>query len=220
MRVFAVLVVTVMLAVTAILIFGTHSSRIPAAASLSTKDITATAASENGADIPFVQGGTIALELQAADYKLVPSDDDHITIAYRTNPYNTQQTKIAAGAKGSNANIRIETPSGNGIHVEIGVPAKTNLYLRLTAGNLVVTGIEGSKDIEARAGNVSVDVIDANQYGPVYGSVSSGNLSAAPWSVHKGGLMRSFTTKGSGGYGLHAHVGAGNLMLTENSAMK
>lgn len=219
MRVVIAVVVVIVLGA---LVFGLlpSASQPPAAASIATTDVTATAASGKGAEIPFAQGGTIAMELQGADYKVIPSADDHITISYRSSRLNTGMTRIAAGVKGANANLRFETPSGNGIHVEIAVPAKTNLFARMSAGNLVVEGIEGSKDIETSAGNLSIDVIDTNQYGPVYASVSSGELAADAWSVNKGGLLRSFSTKGPGKYGLHAHVSAGKLTLTERSDLK
>ncbi len=219
MRATIVLVVVVAVILVSVFAFSSPKSQVPAAASISTTDVTKSAAG-NGADLPFVQGGTIAMELEGADYKVTPSGNDHITISYGTNPFNTQLTKIAAGVKGSEANVRIQTPSGNGIHVEIGIPAKTNLYTRMTAGNLTVEGIEGSKDLELRAGNMTIDVVDAKQYGPVYASVSSGDLAADAWSVNKGGILRSFKTNGSGKYGLHAHVSAGKLTLTERSGMK
>ncbi len=219
MRATLVLIVVVVLILVAIFTFSSPKSQTPAAASVKTTDVTKNAAG-TGADLPFVQGGTIAMELEGADYKITPSGNDHITISYGTNPYNTQLTKIAAGVKGSDANLHIQTPSGNGIHVEIGVPAKANLYTRMTAGNLTVEGVEGSKDLELRAGNMTIDVVDAKQYGPVYASVSSGDLAADAWSTNKGGLLRSFKTNGSGKYGLHAHVGAGKLTLTERSGMK
>jgi hypothetical protein len=219
MRILITLIVAVVLVVV-LLAFLSPGTQMRPMGSVATTDITSAAAKEDGADIPFVPGGTVAMELHGADYRVIPSANDHITITYRTNPMNVGNTSIRAGVKGSHASVIVETPSGNGIHVEIGVPAKTNLVARMTAGNLVINGVEGSKDVEANAGNVVLDVVNANQYGPVYASVTSGNLSADPWSTHKGGLLRSFSTNGPGKYGLRVHVGAGNLTLTERSILK
>ncbi len=220
MRAF-VAIVFILVAVVLVVGFFNTSAQLPvAAANVTTNDITASAASASGADIPFVQGGTVLMDLEAANYKIIPSTNDHITVFYDSKRYNSGTKLISAGVKGSNANLHVQTPSGNGVTVEIAVPAKTSLYIRLTAGNLVVDGIEGSKDIDANAGNLSIDVVNAKQYGPVNASVTTGNLSAQPWSVHKGGLFRSFKTRGSGKYGLRAHVSAGNLTLTERSALQ
>lgn len=215
MRTTLILVLVAVVAVLAF-IFLTPPSRRPAAANLSLTD----APSNGPVEIPFVQGGTVAMQLQGADYHIVPSPDDRITISYQANQFTGGKPRISTGAKGSEAHLRIETPSSSGIRVEIALPVKTNLYARLTAGNLDIQGIEGSKDCEASAGNLVVDVVNARQYGPVYASVSSGNLSANAWSTHKGGLMRSFKTNGPGPYGLRAHVGAGNLTLTERTDIK
>jgi hypothetical protein len=41
----------------------------------------------------------------------------------------------------------------------------------------------------------------------------TGELSAQPFNVDKGGLFRSFKMQGAGVYKVHAHVGAGDLTL-------
>lgn len=175
--------------------------------------IGATNTNSNPVQLEFMQGGTVALDLEAGDYQISPTEDDKVTVSYRVNgdPAN-RSVRIRSGVNGQDARIVIETPN-NGFHAEISVPRKSNLYARLTAGNLTVDGIEGSKDIESRAGNVTIDVGDPAKYGPVYASVSSGNLQANPWAANKSGLVRSFSSQGHGPYGLHAHVGAGNLVL-------
>lgn len=219
MRTFAA-VIGILLIGAVVLGLYSGSTPVPGAVSIPANDVTANAKSDDGFSVAFVQGGTVAMELEGGDYRIVPSSDDQITISYRSNPMNVGKTRVAVGVKGSSANVKIQTATGRGEHFDIAVPAKTNLYTRMSAGNLIVQGVEGSKDLESRAGNVIVDVVDARQYGPVYASISSGNLSADAWSTHKPGLMRSFKTTGPGRYGLHAHVGAGNLTLTERSGLK
>jgi hypothetical protein len=176
-------------------------------------EIPTTASALNPTEIEFVQGGNVALDLQAGNYDIVPSSDNKITVNYDlSGGASARDVRIGSGVKGNNARIRIESPS-NGFHAEIAVPEKTNVYVRLTAGNLDVDAIEGSKDIDVRAGNVTIDVGDPAQYGPVHGSVTTGNLQANAWSVQKSGLVRSFSTNGKGPYGLRAHIDAGNLVL-------
>jgi len=216
MRTASIIVIVLAAAFVGVLLFLPRSER-PAAAGVGTTD--APSAKPEPIELAFVQGGTIAMDLEAANYRVIPSADDHITISYRADR-STTEPRISTGVNGSNAKLHVITPPGGNIHLEIGVPAKSNLFIRQSAGNLDLEGIEGSKDCELSAGNLTIDVVDANQYGPVDGSVSSGNLEASAWSVHKGGLLRSFSTTGPGRYGLRAHVGAGNLTLTERSGLE
>jgi hypothetical protein len=93
------------------------------------------------------------------------------------------------------------------------LPAHTDLDLRMTAGDLTIAGIEGNKDVRLRAGNLTIEVADAAQYGTVSASVTAGDLSASPFGVSKGGLFRSFTHAGRGRYDLKARLWAGDLRL-------
>jgi hypothetical protein len=207
MRVAILLVIVVIAVVVGLALLPLPNTR-PVAASVNTAD-----ASSDPAEIQFMQGGTVALDLEAGNYDIVPSSDDKITVNYDVNgEKNSRLVRISSGVSGSDARIEVRSSSSN-FHCEIAVPEKSNLFVRLSAGNLKVDGIEGSKDIEGQAGNLTIDVGDTAKYGPVYASVTSGNLQANPWSVQKSGLARSFSAKGSGPYGLHAHVSAGNLVL-------
>ncbi len=184
----------------------------PAAANINTNQATS-----SPVEFEFMQGGTVALDLEAGNYDIVPSSDNKVTIKYDLfGNTSTRSVRIGSGVNGRNARVVIESPA-NGFHAEIAVPDKSNLYVRLTAGNLNIDGIEGSKDVEGRAGNLTIDVGDPAQYGPVYASVSSGNIQAHAWSTQKSGLMRSFHMSGPGHYGLRAHIGAGNLVLVSKA---
>ena len=107
------------------------------------------------------------------------------------------------------------TTSGfrNGIHFTIEVPARSDIEIDLTAGDLEVRGIEGSKRIETWAGDVSVEIGQPEQYRVVEASVRAGDLTAAPFKVSTGGLLRSFNRTGNGPYSLKVKLFAGDLTL-------
>jgi len=85
----------------------------------------------------------------------------------------------------------------------------------MPAGDLEVDGLTGDKDVEIHAGDMILGVGKADDYGHVDASVNAGDLDAQPFGVSKGGLFRSFDKHGGGKYRLHAHVGAGDLVLRE-----
>jgi hypothetical protein len=101
----------------------------------------------------------------------------------------------------------------NGFEVVIEVPARTDLNVDLTAGDLRIEGITGNKDVGSWAGNIVIDVGRADEYARVDASVKAGDISAVPFNARKGGLFRSFTWKGPGQYTLKVNLTAGNLVL-------
>jgi hypothetical protein len=109
--------------------------------------------------------------------------------------------------------ITTDGPSNKGFKVAIQVPRQADLYVRLTAGDLRIEGIQGNKDIELHAGDVRIDVGRAEDYHNVDASVWAGEIQAAPFQVYKGGLFRSFDWSGKGPYRLHARLKAGDLRL-------
>jgi len=164
-------------------------------------------------DKPFPRAGTIRMTLSAGDYRISGRPDDRIRIAWRADhPDQAANLKADVEVRG---NVAVLSTGGfrNGIHFTIDVPARSDVEIDLTAGDLEVRGVEGSKRVEAWAGDVSIDVGQPEQYRLVEASVRAGDLSAAPFKVSKGGLLRSFNWTGTGPYSLKAKLFAGDLTL-------
>ena len=162
---------------------------------------------------PFVQGGTAYLDLSAGEYEITASPDDVIRVTSRNR--GRDDVDLIVTAKGSRADVEVDGPSGDGVEVEIQLPRRTNVVIRLSAGELSIYGIEGSKDVSARAGEVRIGVGDANQYRQVNASVRIGELAARAFNVEKGGFFRSFEWTGKGKYDLKAHLTVGELRLDD-----
>jgi hypothetical protein len=85
------------------------------------------------------------------------------------------------------------------------------------AGELDLDHVDGNKDLQIHAGQMTITLPNAADYGPVDTSVTTGDIEASPFGVSKGGLFRSFRTatalhsNAAGKYSLYAHVGAGEL---------
>lgn len=158
----------------------------------------------------FANGGRIEMYLSGGDYDVRAGTSDKIAVTATSD----QPGKITAGitANGNVATVRTSGPHEN-FHVVIEVPPKTDLYIRLTAGDMRVKNISGNKDIESHAGDLDIDVGDPDSYGRVDASVGAGDLNASPFHVEKGGLFRSFHQQRKGQLTLHAHLGAGDLNL-------
>jgi len=76
-----------------------------------------------------------------------------------------------------------------------------------------VGAVKGNKDIEVKAGNVTVNVGKSSEWAQVEASVTTGNLEAPAFQSNDSGLFRSLHWSGPGQYRLHASLAAGNLRL-------
>jgi hypothetical protein len=161
----------------------------------------------------FTTNGRIRMDLSAGDYRISGGPDNQIRLDWSVRDAN-QLSKVTARAdvKGSDATIVTDGPS-NHFKVNIQVPVRSDLYVRLTAGDLRVEHVEGNKDIEVHAGDVEIDVGRAEDYHTVDAGVWAGDLNATAFQIRKEGLFRSFDWKGKGPYRLHVHLKAGDVRL-------
>jgi hypothetical protein len=166
----------------------------------------------------FAPGGAIHMNLSAGGYRISGAKEDRIRVQWKVrNVEDLPRVRVQADVKGSVATLATDGVR-NGFEAEIHVPTRSGLRVRLTAGDLTVEGIEGNKDIESHAGDLTIDVGRAEDYSRVDASLWAGDLEAPPFNVSKGGLFRSFDWKGSGAYTLHAHLKAGDLRLLSRHA--
>jgi hypothetical protein len=165
----------------------------------------------------FVSGGTVRLHLEAGGYTISPSDSENIVVTCRANSEEQlKRVKVAIKRTAASADVYVRDTPNNNFRGIIEVPRRSNLWVRLSAGELVIGNVEGDKDLEVRAGRIQVDVPHSEQYGHRDASVLTGSIEASAFDISKGGLFRSFDQHGPGKYRLHAHVMAGEIDLAGN----
>ena len=161
------------------------------------------------AEKDFVSGGRVTMTLESGDYKIRASSDNRLHV--RWNEASGARVKLTTN--GNSADVRVENTPHNNFHATIEVPALADLRIRLTAGDMSVTGIKGDKDIEANAGDLNISVGSSSDWGDVDASVTAGDLHAPAFKAATGGLFRSIKWKGPGKYRLHVHLTAGDVNL-------
>lgn len=159
---------------------------------------------------PFAAGGSVEMQLDGGDYEIRPASGDRIRVSFGGNSGNATADITTTG---TNANVSIKDTPHNNFKASVEVPQTTNLVLHLSGGNLDIAGIAGSKDIDSKAGNVTIAAGDAKDYANVDASVAMGNLEAGPFGGSNSGVGNHLTWSGSGKYTLRARLGAGNLEL-------
>jgi hypothetical protein len=162
---------------------------------------------------PFAAGGTVRLDLAAGEYRIVGTSAEKVLVRWRTRESDDgRKVRIELQANGKESQIRTHGPK-NGFEVRIEVPERSDIDLDLSAGDLSVRGIKGNKRVDVWAGDVSIEMGEREAYRRVDAAVKFGEIDARPFDVNKGGLFRSFTWEGAGGYSLRARLFAGDLKL-------
>ncbi len=169
-------------------------------------------APETQVERQFASGGNIQMRLAPGDYTISGTPTEHIQVTYRPTNTTSGPVKVELEASGFNASLSVRH-AGHNFHADIEVPLRSDLFIRLGAGDINIQGISGSKDVEVHAGDVNVDVRRPEDYQQVDASVAIGDLTAPAFNVSKEGFARSFKHHGPGLYRLHVHVGAGDVRL-------
>ncbi len=162
----------------------------------------------------FVAGGKVVLKLSAGGYTIQSGFDDKVRVRWKTKkPEQLKGVKVDVEVKGPEATMRTRAPRNSGFDAVIELPVRTDLQVRLSAGDLQIRGIEGNMDVESHAGDINIHVGSSVEYARVDASTRAGDIEAPPFGASKGGLFRSFKWQGKGKYSLHVHVGAGSITL-------
>lgn len=162
----------------------------------------------------FVSAGRIEMQLGGGSYTIRPASDTHIRV---TIGDDSGRARVALTTNATRATVSVtETPSTN-FQATIEVPKTSDLIVRLSGGNLVMSGITGNKDIDSIAGNTEISIGDPNQYGSMEATVKAGELNVGAFTGAKTedsfGLLHRASWSGKGKYTLRANLGAGNLVL-------
>ena len=154
------------------------------------------------------------MQLGGGSYSIRPSADTHIRV---TLGGNTGRARVELTSNATRANVSVTDTPGNDFQVTIEVPKVSDLIVRLSGGNLALSGITGNKDIDSVAGNAEIWIGNPNDYGSVEASVKAGDLNVGAFAGAKTsdsfGLLQRATWSGKGKYTLRANLGAGNLVL-------
>src|SRR5262249_21143323 len=148
------------------------------------------------------------------DYHIVGRTEERVRLDWSVrDPDALAKVRARAEVRDREVKITTEGPANKGLRFTIEVPSRSDLYVRLTAGDVTIEDIRGNKDVELRAGDLRIDVGQAADYRNVDASLWAGDIKASAFQIFKGGLFRSFQWAGSGPYRLHAHLLAGDLHL-------
>jgi len=169
----------------------------------------------NTVERAFAPSGRVRMDLSAGGYRISGTADNRIRLQWTVrDPGDASKVRTNVNVRGSEATVSAEGPSNN-FRVDIQLPARVDLTVRLSAGELKIKNVAGNKDVEMSAGEMDIDVDKAEDYRRVDASVWAGEIHAVPFNAVKGGLFRTFDWTGHGAYNLHAKLKAGEIRFRE-----
>jgi len=178
------------------------------------------AVDRNTIERPFEERGCVRLDLASGDYDLRAGDADRIVVRWSADDEvrvkDLRKLSVDVHVDGRMASVTTDGPTKH-VRFTIEMPARSDVYLRMKAGDIDMHGIEGNKDIRMTAGDLTIGVRpDTLWY--AHGSVTFGDIDASPLGIEKGGIKRSFEWIGGGKYTLDARLVAGDLTLARARA--
>ena len=163
----------------------------------------------------FAARGSALMRLGAGEATVISDPNaKEITVTTETKG-GEKQSEIKTDIKvtGTYAEIHVDGPN-NGFRYKITLPTAARLKVRMSAGDLNISGVDGDLDVELHAGDCGIQLgTGAENFGPVDLSVKAGDVTAAPFNAEKSGLFRHFRNDKASKYRFHAHVGAGDLTV-------
>lgn len=175
---------------------------------------------------PLQSRSVLIIDSRPAGLQIVGTDQEAIHVSCTAGTDDTAKdvafhlSPTANGGRLSIEGAHLQRGNNN-LEVKIEVPRRTNLSVRMFAGEIKVEEVKGDKDIDLGAGQITISSIHDGDYRSVDASVSVGEVQARAFGADKGGFFRDFSRKNSSGdYRLRAHVTTGEIDLLGNAEQK
>lgn len=168
-------------------------------------------AQTKSADKAFVSGGKVDIHLDAGDYEVRAGADNHVRV---TMTGKTGDATVDVAIDGKHADVTVRNTSHTNFKCIVEVPKEADVAIRLSAGDLHVGPIVGSKDVESNAGDLTIAVGNPDDYSSIDASVKVGDLSGGPFGDANGEFVsHSIKKAGKGRRTFRAYLLAGDLKL-------
>jgi len=165
-------------------------------------------------EFDLAPGKTVSLDMRSADVAIEGSESPKFTIRFEGEKADrANEIKVTYKDKGDTVECGIKDGPRNNLRILIGIPELTNLVVRMPAGVLEINEVKGSKDVKMRAGDLNIDLGDADDYASIDASVTTGEIDVSALGAETGGFFRKYHRSGPGTFRLIAHIGAGQLTI-------
>jgi hypothetical protein len=171
--------------------------------------------------VPFAAENHLRVHLRGGDFRIVGNDENRIVVRFTgKNSDQASNLTVRLTETARENDLRIFHGPKNDLQVTVEVPRHTDLYVRMSGGDLDVDDVTGNKDVSLVGGDLTIDAGNPKDYAIVNASVRFGDVRADGFGEAHGWIGESVRTKGNGKYTLHAHVFAGDLRLHSSGSLR
>jgi len=116
----------------------------------------------------FSPGGFIRLHLSPGGYTITGGEANAILITYTAkNPEALKRVKARIRTSATTADVSVSDAPHNNFQATIEVPPMSDLRARMLAGEIVIDGVEGNKDVEVDYGRIEIKIPKPQELGSV-----------------------------------------------------
>jgi hypothetical protein len=168
----------------------------------------------------FPSHGRLIVRLRSGELHIIGSRNSHVLHLQYTlrsdHPDFVRKVHLQFESQAGTALIAFRAPSASGGEVDatIEVPQETNLGVRMTAGELKISAVDGDKDLAVHVGEIHLAIGSKSSFRLVQVSTDLGDVSQSLFGRPSGWLGKSVTFRGGGTYRLYAHVWIGDIKIT------
>jgi hypothetical protein len=170
---------------------------------------------DNTIERSFCEGGIVTLNLSSGDYTLRAGASNRVRVQWRTedegHEKDMKKITVVTDVFERVVTIRTKGPTKHA-RFTIEIPSRSDVHLRVRAGDVTIEGIEGNKDVRMTAGDLHIDV-QPDTLRHVHASVTFGDVNARSLGIEKDGIKNSVDWFGAGEYTLDARLFAGDVVL-------
>jgi DUF4097 and DUF4098 domain-containing protein YvlB len=157
----------------------------------------------------IADGAKLDVQLRFGDLRVVSADDSRLSISYTTHSNHADfSRKVQARflVTPNDAALKLTAPRSGSVDVELRVPSRSNLHVRVSAGDVSIDPVEGSLDVETHAGDIRIKLLEHVDLGSVDASTHAGDVNA-PFGKPHGWIGSKLDYDGGGKYRIHALAG-------------
>ena len=173
-------------------------------------------------DAPLRSRAVLTIDSRPAGLEIVGTDRQVIHVSCTVKDIQDAgeiRLRLSGDADRSKLTITGGSLKDGSLQIHIEVPHKSSLRVKMAAGEVKVEELAGDKDIHLYAGQISISSARPWVYRNVDLSVDIGAVKAPAYGADKGGFFPHFKeSTADGEYGLHAHVGTGEIDLRTNTS--
>ena len=169
----------------------------------------------------YKSAGKIEVRVRSGNVRVFPAtDENRVSLSYTTRSNHsdfTSKVQFHFEVHPSGAVLTVDEPRGGMVDLDLKVPSRTDISVRITGGDVVIGDLEGDKEVDTHGGDITLLIPQPLRYSTVKASTRVGDIQSELGSI-KGLIGKSLNFQSNGKYRIQAHTTAGDIHVFRSSS--